>query len=59
LWELSVNHPAFGKVKLKQLLSTWAVHDLSHLAQIARVMAKQYRENVGPWIEYLPILDKR
>jgi hypothetical protein len=57
--ELSGNHPAFGKVTLKQLLSTWAVHDLSHLAQIARVMAKQYRENVGPWIEYLPILDKR
>jgi hypothetical protein len=52
------NHPAFGRVSLKQLLSTWAVHDLSHLAQIARVMAKQYKGNVGPWIEYLPILGK-
>ena len=49
-------HPAFGEVTLAQLLATWAVHDLNHLAQIARVMAKQYKENVGPWIEYLRIL---
>lgn len=49
-------HPAFGKVTLNQLLATWAVHDLDHLAQIARVMAKQYQHEVGPWIEYLKIL---
>lgn len=49
-------HPAFGEVKLSQLLSTWVVHDLSHIAQISRVMAKQYKEAVGPWQEYLSIL---
>ncbi len=52
-------HPAFGTVTLKQLLSTWVAHDLSHIAQVARVMAKQYRDAVGPWREYLPILDHR
>jgi hypothetical protein len=52
-------HPALGTVTLEQLLSTWVVHDLGHLAQIARVMAKQYREEVGPWREYLPVLDRR
>jgi len=55
---LEGEHPAFGAVTLRQLLATWAVHDLSHLAQIARVMAKQYREAVGPWRAYLPILDR-
>lgn len=49
-------HPAFGEVKLSQLLATWVVHDLSHIAQISRVMAKQYKEAVGPWQEYLSIL---
>lgn len=49
-------HPAFGEVTLRQLLSTWAVHDLNHLAQITRVMAYQYKDNVGPWKEYLRIL---
>jgi uncharacterized damage-inducible protein DinB len=51
-------HPAFGEVTLKQLLSTWVVHDLGHIAQISRVMAKQYKDETGPWIEYLPILTK-
>lgn len=51
-------HPEFGKVTLKQLISTWAVHDLGHIAQITRVMAKQYTEEVGPWINYLGILKK-
>jgi DinB superfamily len=55
---LEGEHPAFGLVTLRQLLSTWAVHDLSHLAQTARVMAKQYRGEVGPWRTYLPILDR-
>lgn len=50
-------HPALGCVTLGQLLATWVVHDLGHLAQIERVMARQYRESVGPWREYLPILD--
>ncbi|HMQ91238.1 MAG TPA: DinB family protein [Flavilitoribacter sp.] len=49
-------HPAFGEVTLRQLLATWTVHDLGHIGQIARVMAKQYKAEVGPWIEYLPIL---
>jgi hypothetical protein len=49
-------HPAFGNVTVKELLSTWVVHDLNHLAQIARVMAKQYKNETGPWEEYLPIL---
>ena len=51
-------HPAFGEVTLSQLLSTWVVHDLNHIAQISRVMAKQYKAAVGPWIEYLSILQK-
>lgn len=49
-------HPKFGEVTLRQLLSTWTAHDLGHIAQICRVMAKQYTDNVGPWIEYLRIL---
>jgi hypothetical protein len=55
---LTGEHPAFGRVTLQQLLATWAVHDLGHTAQIARVMAKQYRAEVGPWRAYLPILDR-
>ena len=39
-----------------ELLATWVAHDLGHLAQVARVMAKQYADRVGPWREYLPIL---
>jgi NTP pyrophosphatase (non-canonical NTP hydrolase) len=49
-------HPAFGDVTLAQLLSTWVVHDLNHIAQISRVMAKHYKEDVGPWTAYLKIL---
>ena len=51
-------HPAFGEITLSQLLSTWTVHDLNHIAQISRVMAKQYKAEVGPWIEYLKILQQ-
>ena len=50
-------HPALGPVTLRQLLATWATHDLGHLAQVARVMAKQHREAVGPWRAYLSVLD--
>lgn len=49
-------HPELGEVTLSQLLSTWVVHDLGHLAQIVRVMSSQYGEAVGPWRAYLPIL---
>jgi hypothetical protein len=49
-------HPAFGVVTLSQHLATWAAHDLTHLHQIARVMAYQYREEVGPWSVYLGVL---
>lgn len=55
---LEGEHPAFGRVTLRELLATWVAHDLGHIAQIARVMAKQYREEVGPWREYLPVLDR-
>lgn len=51
-------HPKFGEVTLEQLLSTWTAHDLGHIGQIVRVMAKQYKEAVGPWREFLPIMDR-
>jgi hypothetical protein len=51
-------HPEFGEVTLNELLSTWVVHDFSHIAQISRIMAKQYKKEVGPWKKYLPILEK-
>ena len=51
-------HPEFGSVTLGQLLATWVVHDLGHVAQIGRVMAKQYRAAVGPWEAYLPVLHR-
>lgn len=57
--ELTGSHPAFGPVKVRELISTWAVHDLTHIAQIVRVMAERYRTDVGPWVEYLGILKKR
>jgi hypothetical protein len=49
-------HPKFGNVTLKQLLSTWVIHDLTHIAQISRVMAKQYKEEMGPWVEYFRLI---
>lgn len=49
-------HPEFGLVQLGQHLATWVVHDLTHLSQIARVMAVQYRDAVGPWSAYLRIV---
>lgn len=52
-------HPDFGEVTLGQLLATWVVHDLDHVAQIARTMAKVYAEAVGPWQAYLSILRDR
>ncbi len=55
--DLKGTHPELGTVNLGQVLATWAAHDLSHIGQISRVMAKQYTEAVGPWREYMPILN--
>jgi hypothetical protein len=49
-------HPSLGTVTLGQLLATWATHDLTHLHQISRIMAHQYRQAVGPWSQYLGVL---
>ena len=54
--DLQGQHPNLGRVTLKQLLATWVVHDLGHIAQVSRVMAKRYTEDVGPWMAFLPIL---
>lgn len=58
LLERTGMHPAFGTVKARELIAAWAVHDLTHLAQIVRVMAERYRSDVGPWQQYLGILNK-
>ena len=55
---LEGEHPALGRVTLQQLLATWAAHDLGHIAQTTRVMAKRYREAVGPWRAYMPVMDR-
>jgi hypothetical protein len=55
---LEGDHPGLGAVSLRQLLAAWVVHDLGHIAQVARVMAKQYRGAIGPWTEYLPIVTR-
>ena len=57
--DLTGVHPSFGNVTLRELLASWVVHDLGHAAQIARVMAKQYRDDVGPWTPFLPVLTDR
>jgi len=51
-------HPELGQVTLGELLATWVAHDQDHLVQIARTMAKQYREAVGPWQAYLSVMQK-
>jgi DinB superfamily len=50
-------HPKLGEVTMRNLLATWVVHDLTHIAQISRVMAKQYKGEIGPWVEFFRILD--
>ncbi len=55
--ELCAEHPTFGEVTLRQLLSAWTVHDLNHLDQIVKTMAKQYKDAIGPWRSFLPIVD--
>lgn len=52
-------HPELGEVTLRQLLATWVVHDLDHVVQISRTMAKSYSQATGPWIEYLSVLRDR
>jgi hypothetical protein len=54
--DLPGRHPSLGPVTLQQLLAAWVVHDLGHIAQAVRVMAKQYTTAVGPWVPYLPVL---
>ena len=54
--ELRGRHPTFGTVTLSELLATWAVHDLTHLHQISRILAYQCREAVGPWRKFLGVL---
>lgn len=49
-------HPSLGPVTLEQLLAAWVVHDLGHIAQVVRVMAKQYYDATGPWVPFLPVL---
>jgi hypothetical protein len=56
--ELRGTHPGLGTVTLGQLLASWAVHDLGHVAQASRVVAKQFRADVGPWEAYLGILTR-
>jgi uncharacterized damage-inducible protein DinB len=51
-------HPELGEVTLGQILATWVAHDLTHLAQVGEVLARRYRDDVGPWRAYLPALDR-
>lgn len=55
-YDRTAQHPALGEVTLEQLLTTWVVHDLNHINQVSRVIAKQYKQDVGPWNAYLGIL---
>ncbi|MFD1020853.1 DinB family protein [Thalassobacillus hwangdonensis] len=55
--ELEGYHPLLGEVKVKNLIATWAVHDLTHIAQVTRVLAKRYQEDVGPYKQFLGVLN--
>ena len=57
-YDLKATHPSLGEVSLSELLAAWVAHDLGHIAQIARVMAKQYKDEVGPWVEYMSVLNR-
>lgn len=54
--ELKGTHPELGEVTARQLLATWTAHDLAHILQVSRVMAKRYKHEVGPWAEYLSVM---
>jgi hypothetical protein len=53
---LTGTHPVLGAVTLRQLLATWTAHDLAHILQVSRVMAKRYKQEVGPWAEFLSVM---
>lgn len=53
---MTAMHPALGRVSMRQLLASWVAHDLGHVVQISRVMAKQYKGAVGPWVGYMSVL---
>jgi hypothetical protein len=55
-FELQGMHPALGAVTLRQLLATWTAHDLSHILQVSRVMARRYKQEVGPWAKYMSVM---
>ncbi len=50
-------HPVLGEVSMRELLASWVIHDLTHIAQITRVMAKQYKDEMGPWRQFFRIID--
>ena len=54
--DLKGSHPDLGAVTVRQLLATWTAHDLGHIVQVSRVMAKRYKQEVGPWAEYLSVM---
>jgi hypothetical protein len=54
--ELPGMHPELGRVTVRQLLATWTAHDLAHILQVSRVMAKRYKQDVGPWGAYLSVM---
>ncbi len=56
--DLTGTHPALGRVTMRNLIAAWAVHDLGHTAQAARVLASRYRDEVGPWLAYMSILGR-
>lgn len=56
--ELPGIHPELGDVKLKHVIAAWVVHDFSHISQISKVMAKQYKERIGPWAAYMSIVNR-
>ena len=56
--DLKGMHPTFGSVTLREMLAAWAAHDLSHIGQVADSMARRYRDDVGPWRRFLPVLDR-
>jgi hypothetical protein len=55
--DLPGKHPELGRVTMRNLLATWVLHDLGHMTQVAKTMANEYRDEVGPWRAYLTILD--
>lgn len=55
----TAEHPTLGIVTLRQLIATWAVHDLTHLNQICRVMARQYEYQIGPWVQYINLFRRK